>query len=87
MDFFQIVFKPSAERELRKLPQKIIVKASRMIEELARNPYPPYISKLMGENTYRMRVGDYRILYTINKIEKIVYIKRVKHRKDVYRKF
>lgn len=85
MDFFQIIFKPSAEHELRQLPPKLIVKASRMIEELASNPYPQSATKLMGENAYRMRVGDYRIVYIVNKKEKIVYVKRVRHRKDVYR--
>jgi len=58
-----------------------------MIEELADNPYPQSAAKLMGENAYRLRVGDYRIVYTVNKTENIVYVKRIRHRKDVYRKF
>lgn len=75
-----------AEKTLFKFPENILKKVLQVIEGLAMNPYPIGCKKLSGElNTFRIRIGDYRIIYEV--FDKIVLIKILKigHRKDVYR--
>lgn len=83
---YRIEVKPQAEKALARIPnphRRRIVKA---IDGLARSPRPSGCVKLAGaENAYRIRSGDYRILYEIVDKVLIVYIIRVAHRKDVYR--
>jgi mRNA interferase RelE/StbE len=56
------------------------------IDKLAEDPRPDGVKKLKGEdNAYRIRVGDYRIIYTIEDVIKIVEIQRIRHRKDAYK--
>ena len=78
-------FKPSADKALRKLPetfQKRIVAAA---EGLGDDPRPPGRVKLKGEDDlWRIRVGNYRIVHTIQDDELIVLVVRVAQRKDVY---
>ena len=86
MDSYQIEIKPSASKELEKLPRQIIPRIVAAIRELARNPYPQGVKKLTGfEHTYRIRVGDYRILYNIYEERLVIEIIRVRHRKEAYR--
>jgi len=57
------------------------------VELLADEPFPHGCDKLAGsDHTYRIRVGDYRVVYEVFTNSKIVEIQRVRHRKDVYRK-
>lgn len=87
MASYQIEFKSSALKELERLPRQIIPKAIAVIKGLAENPFPQGVKKLAGfERTYRVRVGDYRIMYEIHEDRLIIEIIRVKHRKDVYRR-
>ncbi len=72
MDFFQIIFKPTAEDELRKLPKELILKVSSSIENLSVNPYLRTAIKLSGEDAYRIRIGDYRVTYNVYKEEKVI---------------
>ena len=85
---YKIVFVRSAEKELEKLPLAILRKISPEIEKLEYNPRPHGVKKLKGkrELLWRIRVGDYRIIYSIEDVIKIVEIRRVGHRKDVYEK-
>lgn len=86
MDTYQIEWKRSAVKELEKLPRPMIVKVVAAVGELASNPYPHGVRKLVGtEDTYRIRVGDFRVLYSVFKNKLIVEIVRVQHRKDVYK--
>ena len=86
MDSYQIEIKPSASKELEKLSRQIIPRIVAAIRELARNPYPQGVKKLTGfEHTYRIRVGDYRILYNIYEDRLVIEIIRVRHRKEAYR--
>jgi mRNA interferase RelE/StbE len=86
MDSYRIEIKPSASKELEKLPQQTIPRIVAAIRELARNPYPQGVKKLTGfEHTYRIRVGDYRILYNIYEDRLVIDIIRVRHRKEAYR--
>jgi len=84
---YEIGFKPSALREVRKLDEtarKVIISE---IELLAANPRPDGCKKLKGEvNLYRIRVfGNYRVVYEIQDRILVVTVVRVAHRKDVYR--
>ena len=86
MDIYRIEWTRSAAKELRKLPRQMIPKIVAEVDNLTSNPYPQGVRKLVGtENSYRIRVGDYRILYNIIENRLIVEIIRVGHRKDVYK--
>jgi len=86
MAFYQIEIKPSASRELEKLPWQIIPRIVAAIQELADNPYPQGAKKLTGfDRTYRIRVGDYRILYNIYETRLVIEVIRIRHRKEAYR--
>ena len=83
---YKIEIKPSAEKELEKLPRQIIPKVVATIKALAENPYPYGVKKLAGfEHTYRIRIGDYRILYDIFEKKLVIEVIRIRHRKDAYK--
>lgn len=85
MASYKIKWKKSAYKELRNINDKYIPKIIVSIEKLSTNPFPSGAKKLSGsEKTYRIRVGDYRIIYEIEKQKLIIQIIRVRHRKDVY---
>jgi mRNA interferase RelE/StbE len=83
---YTIEIAPAAERALKKLQadiQKRIIKALLKLQE---DPRPAGVKKLSGEDDlYRIRVGDYRIVYQIRDNELVVLVVRVAHRRDVYR--
>ncbi len=86
MDSYQIEWKRSAVKELRKLPLPMISRIMAAVDNLSSNPYPQGVRKLVStENSYRIRIGDYRVLYNIVENKLIVEIIRVGHRKDVYK--
>jgi mRNA interferase RelE/StbE len=76
---------PRAARELRRLPSSVRDRILRQISPLSDDPRPPGVQKLYGSDSYRMRVGDYRMLYIINDAAQVVTIAGVGHRRDVYR--
>lgn len=83
---YQILIDPAAMRELKKLDQRVRRLLAEAINALAENPRPSGSRKLAGStNAYRIRVGDYRILYQIaDKVLQVLIVK-VGNRKDVYR--
>ena len=83
---YQIEVKPSARKELKKLSTTVINAIVKKIDTLAVNPRPEGCKKLVDnkQELWRIRVGDYRILYTIDDLIKIVDIHHVGHRKDIY---
>jgi len=86
MDTFRIEWKPSAVRELRRLDRSIVPKILARVEALAANPYPDGVRKLSGtEHAFRVRIGNYRIIYEIHAARLVLVMVRVRHRKDVYR--
>jgi mRNA interferase RelE/StbE len=86
MTSYTIEWKTSARKELRKLPPQIIKRIVTAVTELAADPRPMGSRKLVGsQHTYRIRIGDYRVIYTVVDDKLIVEIVRVAHRKDVYR--
>ncbi len=73
-----------AEKELDKLPKKVILKILEKVEGLREQPYHKKLTD--SESSYRMRVGDYRIIYEIDKMENLVIIYRIGDRKNVYKR-
>lgn len=83
---YKILIDPSAERELRKIDIRRRDKIIDAIDDLARTPRPSGAKKLTGsQNTYRIRSGDYRILYRITDRELLVLVIRIAHRRNAYR--
>ena len=73
-------------RDLKKLPEQVRQRLQPHIESLATDPRPPGVVKLEGtENGYRIRIGDYRVLYEIHDAVLRVAVVKVGHRRDVYR--
>mgnify|MGYP001581088001 CR=1 FL=1 len=81
-----VIVKPSAEKQLNRIPSKVAEKITEVIVKLQENPFPTNSKKLQAEtDIYRIRVGDYRIVYEIEKITQQIVVAKIKHRKDVYR--
>ena len=87
MASYKVVSKPSVEKDLRSLPKSTLVRVLRQIDGLAVEPFPRTTIKLEGgEGLYRIRVGDYRIIYGVDRLAKQVLVHHVRHRREVYRK-
>ena len=83
---YDLRIKPSAERDLCRLPRSTIERIHIKILALRDGPRPPGSRKLSGNlEGWRVRVGDYRILYLIDDTAETVTVVRVRHRRDVYR--
>ncbi|TKB71309.1 MAG: type II toxin-antitoxin system RelE/ParE family toxin [Nitrospira sp.] len=76
---------PSAQRELGALPSEVSRRVRGAIADLAQEPRPSGCRKLTGREGWRLRVGDYRILYDIADSTQTVTIVHIGHRRDVYR--
>lgn len=75
-----------AEKDLKKLSKETFSAIIENIRSLANNPHPPNSKKIKGSpNDWRLRIGDYRVLYEINNATKAITVMRVKHRRDAYR--
>ena len=75
-----------AEREVLKLDPVMFSRISAAIDGLTKNPRPPGVRKLRGrENDWRIRVGRFRVLYTVDDTRRMIVVHRVTDRKDVYR--
>jgi len=85
MASYKIEWKRSAVKELRALPKNAVERMLKAVEQLSAEPCPIGVRKLVGsEHTYRIREGDYRIIYTVTASSLVIEIIRVGHRKDVY---
>lgn len=83
---YQVLLERAAERDLRRLSADMHERVIGAIKDLAANPRPPGCRKLVGnQNDWRIRVGDYRVLYEIADTIRIVRVNRVRHRREVYR--
>lgn len=85
MGKYRIEIKKSAAKEIEQLPRKDMKAVIYVIGSLSDDPRPHGSKKLSGQEKYRIRCGDYRILYAIEDNVLIVYVVKVGHRKDVYR--
>jgi mRNA interferase RelE/StbE len=82
---YAVEIKPSVLKELDVLDNAVFARIDRKITGLAQNPRPPGSKKLRGYKDYwRIRIGDWRVVYTINDAATIVTVTRVAHRRDVY---
>lgn len=82
---YRLKIKRSAEKELEALPSPIIVKIQTEVLLLADNPFPAGYKKLKGfKAMYRIRIGDYRVIYTVHHQIITIEILKIGHRKDVY---
>lgn len=87
MDSYEIEWKYSAERELKGIDRQHIPRILEAVESLAENPFPLQHRKLHGvESSYRIRIGDYRIIYQVDLKRKLVVVYHVRHRREAYRK-
>jgi mRNA interferase RelE/StbE len=82
---YEIFFRESVWKELKKIPKADLKKILSRIEQLGNDPRPIGCEKLTGHELYRMRQGNYRIVYSIQDNELTVWGVKVGHRKDVYR--
>ncbi len=82
---YTITFARSARKELEALDASIVNRIFPKIEALAEEPRPPGCLKLTGEeDLWRIRIGDYRVLYTINDKQKLVDVIAIRHRREAY---
>ncbi|MGZ8191360.1 MAG: type II toxin-antitoxin system RelE family toxin [Methylococcaceae bacterium] len=85
MTVYRIEFKQSAKKELARMPRPIAEKVAERIKALAGNPRPDGCKKLTGtEHAYRIRINDYRVVYSIFDQCLIVQVIKIGHRKDIY---
>jgi mRNA interferase RelE/StbE len=82
---YTVKLKRSAEKELDNLPTKIHHKVINILLSLKENPFPRNSKKLRGREGYKIRVGNYRILYLIDEPGKNIEVVSVAHRREVYR--
>ncbi len=82
---YKINIKPSALKNLDSLPDKEVKKISIRLMQLKDDPRPIGVQKLSAQEGYRIRSGNYRIIYEINDESETVFIFRIKHRKEAYK--
>ena len=83
---YSILLRPAAARDLRALPSDTRTRIEKAVDRLAVDPRPRGARKLLGvNNEWRLRVGDYRVLYVVNDPEHQVVIARIAHRREAYR--
>ncbi len=86
MEPFSIQWRNSTRKDIRSLPRQEVARIVAAVTQLANDPLPHGSQKLSGsEHTYRIRVGDYRVVYEVFGDSGIVEIQRVRHRKDACR--
>jgi mRNA interferase RelE/StbE len=84
---YKLVFKPSVEKDLPALPKATRIPALARIESLSENPFPPDFIKLSGaRKLYRIRIGDYRVVYEVDAKAQLITVHYVRHRREVYRR-
>jgi mRNA interferase RelE/StbE len=82
---YSIEVKPSARKELEALPDSMLARVLQKIETLRAEPHPAGCKKLKGyKDQWRVRVGDWRVVYIINHPAKLISVTRIAHRREVY---
>jgi mRNA interferase RelE/StbE len=86
MDSFKVQLKPAVQKDFRKIPQKILSRILKVIEGLEQDPFPSQAAKLTDtDRFYRLRVGDYRVIYEVEAEARTIIVHYVRHRSEVYR--
>jgi mRNA interferase RelE/StbE len=81
---YTVLILPSAEKQLNKLPNAIATRIEDKMMELEQDPRPPGCKKLRGRYAWRIRIGDYRVIYEINDGQLLVTVITIGHRREVY---
>ena len=85
MSNYSVEVKPSARKELEALPDKVLARVVQKMDSLRDTPRPAGCKKLKGyKDQWRVRVGDWRVVYIIDDAAKLISITRIAHRREVY---
>ena len=82
---YRVIIERRVSKEIENLPDELLQQVIDTIGRLKHNPRPYNVKKLVNRDGWRIRIGDYRVLYTIDDDKKLVAIYRVKHRREAYR--
>ena len=85
MEKYKLTIKPSASKELESIPKKDLKRIIKRIGSLADNPRPPGCEKLSNLERYRVRQGNYRVVYGIDEKDRNISVVKIAHRREVYR--
>lgn len=83
---YEVSFRPAAAREYSRLQGRLRDRIRTAIDGLAVDPRPVGGITLAGRDDYRIRVGDYRVVYAVDDAERLVIVARIAHRREVYRR-
>lgn len=87
MASYSLSYKPSVEKDLQSIPHSLVARIIGHVERLPSDPFPHQSAKLQGaERLYRLRVGDYRVVYEVDTEVRHITVQYVRHRRDVYRR-
>ncbi len=86
MAAYKIYFKKSVLKDIKNIPDKDLKRIIKKIESLSENPRPQGHEKLSDQDLYRIRQGNYRIVYSIKDNILTVWVIKIGHRRDIYRK-
>jgi mRNA interferase RelE/StbE len=82
---YAVELKPSARKELESLPDTVLARVIRKLESLQHEPRPAGCKRLKGyKDSWRIRIGDWRVVYIVDDTAKLVSVTRVAHRREVY---
>jgi mRNA interferase RelE/StbE len=85
VDSYAVELKPSARKELESLPDTVLARVVRKVESLANDPRPAGCKKLKGyKDQWRVRIGDWRVVYIIDDAARLLSVTRIAHRREVY---
>ena len=82
---YRVILPKSVQKELDRLPDEMLKRVMARLTELEVNPRPPDVKKLKGRSAWRIRVGDYRVIYEIHDRELQILVITVGHRREIYR--
>jgi len=83
---YEVLLTSQAQRDLRRLPADVFERVAGVIRALSRTPRPPRCRKIVGSRSdWRLRIGDYRVVYEVNDASRLVRVMYVRHRRDAYR--
>ena len=85
MESYEIAFVRSSQKELDNLPSELIARIMAQLEGLRENPFAHGVIKLKGYEAYRVRVGDYRVIFEVNTQARVMRVLQIVHRGDAYR--
>ena len=81
---YRIIITDTAKKQLKKLDRKTIIRIDKKLHEITNDPFP-HVTKLVGLEFYKLRVGDYRVLMVISQNNLIIMVVEISHRRNVYK--